>query len=129
MTGMEKPTAVEFEEFPLENDLHIGSNSSNQLPDYLEEWSVPPSSTTGKVREGKMGSLVQFFYFLFSLLVDSILVFLSIVWREVFIISSVYSGFVPFWSQDLDRDALLLTVYVFWRLTACFEIYVFPLRV
>ena len=58
MTGLEKPTAVEFEEFPLDSDLHIGPNASNQLPDYLEEWSVPPSSTTGKVREGKTDSSV-----------------------------------------------------------------------
>ena len=53
MTGLEKPVPVEFEEFPLENDQQLGSNASNQLPDYLEEWTAPPTSTTGKVREGK----------------------------------------------------------------------------
>lgn len=55
MTGMEKPISVEFEEYPLENDSQQGPNTSNQLPDYLEEWSAPPTSTSGKVREGKSG--------------------------------------------------------------------------
>lgn len=50
MTGMEKPLPVEFEEFPLDNDQQLGANTSNQLPDYLEEWTAP-TSTTGKVRE------------------------------------------------------------------------------
>ncbi|XP_046463814.1 F-BAR domain only protein 2-like isoform X8 [Daphnia pulex] len=50
MTGMEKPLPVEFEEFPLDSDQQLGANTSNQLPDYLEEWTAP-TSTTGKVRE------------------------------------------------------------------------------
>jgi hypothetical protein len=52
MTGMEKPLPVEFEEFPLDSDQQLGANTSNQLPDYLEEWTAP-TSTTGKVREGR----------------------------------------------------------------------------
>ncbi|XP_032794254.2 LOW QUALITY PROTEIN: F-BAR domain only protein 2 [Daphnia magna] len=55
MTGMEKPLPVEFEEFPLDNDQQLGANTSNQLPDYLEEWTAP-TSTTGKVREGFLKS-------------------------------------------------------------------------
>ncbi|XP_057365532.1 F-BAR domain only protein 2-like isoform X2 [Daphnia carinata] len=50
MTGMEKPLPVEFEEFPLDSDQQLGANTPNQLPDYLEEWTAP-TSTTGKVRE------------------------------------------------------------------------------
>ena len=53
MTGLEKPVPVEFEEFPLDNDQQLGSIASNQLPDYLEEWSAPNTSTSGKVREGR----------------------------------------------------------------------------
>ena len=52
MTGLEKPVPVEFEEFAVEGDPQLGLNASSQLPDYLEEWSVP-QSTTGKVREGR----------------------------------------------------------------------------
>ncbi|XP_046463815.1 F-BAR domain only protein 2-like isoform X9 [Daphnia pulex] len=55
MTGMEKPLPVEFEEFPLDSDQQLGANTSNQLPDYLEEWTAP-TSTTGKVREGFLKS-------------------------------------------------------------------------
>ena len=51
MTGLEKPLSAEFEEFPLENESQ--QCSQQQIPDFLEEWPVPPSSTTGKVREGR----------------------------------------------------------------------------
>lgn len=88
MTGMEKPISVEFEEFPLESDSQLGPNTSNQLPDYLEEWSAPPTSTSGKVREGKNVQLViprcLLIYFCFARVI-----------RGLFILS-VYSGFVPF---------------------------------
>ena len=60
MTGLEKPAAAEFEEFPLDGESTAGTNVSQQLPDYLEDWSTssaPPSSTSnttgGKVREGR----------------------------------------------------------------------------
>lgn len=56
MTGLEKPVAAEFEEFPLDSDCTPGANVSQQVPDYLEEWSAVQSNTSsagGKVREGR----------------------------------------------------------------------------
>lgn len=75
MTGMEKPLPVEFEEFPLDSDQQLGANTSNQLPDYLEEWTAP-TSTTGKVREGRAlesvipyGWLVYYYYYYYHFFV------------------------------------------------------------
>lgn len=53
MTGLEKPLVVEFEEYMLDNELTSSTSVPQQLPDYLEEWSSAPSTTAGKVREGR----------------------------------------------------------------------------
>ena len=56
MTGMEKPLMAEFVEFQLENEprAESGTQEPQQLADYLEEWPVAPTSTAGKVREGRI---------------------------------------------------------------------------
>lgn len=96
MTGLEKPVPVEFEEFPLENEHQQGLNASNQLPDYLEEWSAPPTSTTGKVREGKTVQLVTYLVFV-SLL------FLPVTWTVYILVFTV--GFVPLIIFFLESSA------------------------
>ncbi len=56
MTGLEKPLAAEFEEFPLDGIDPSSSISQQQMmPDYLEEWSAASAqSSSGKVREGRI---------------------------------------------------------------------------
>lgn len=54
MTGMEKPLPAEFVEFPLDNEPQSGAQESQQLADYLEEIPVAPTSTAGKVKEGRI---------------------------------------------------------------------------
>lgn len=53
MTGLEKPGAVEFEEFLLEGDTQVNPQVPQQLPDYLQEAPVPVVSAVGSVREGR----------------------------------------------------------------------------